>query len=637
MRNFLSRSIWRISQYLNSIPVFVRTVIAILIQVGLIALSNLIAFALRFEAQIPHDYWQMMLQGLPLVSAIYIVVFWVFGVEKGLWRYIGFHDLKLIVSASLTSLIVCYLLMHSTLGWYGYPRTVIILTGLLSLVFLVGIRGFTRVLREWTSATQSNAVRILIVGAGSAGEMLARDLTINSRYQYKPVVFVDDNPGKQKRTIHGIPVGGTIADIPALIRRSDVQELVVAIPSASTELIQRILAAASSSGVPIKTLPSTRQILVNSVLMQQVRPMSLEDLLQREPIETDLKELYPLLRGRRIMVTGAGGSIGSELCRQVAHYQPAMLILFERHENSLHALDLELRALYPSVNLRVVVGDVTHEGQVRAMLKTGRPDIIFHAAAYKHVPMMERNVAEAIRNNVFGTKVVAQAACAARVERMVLISSDKAVNPCNVMGATKRLAESIIQLLNKQGPTKFTTVRFGNVLGSAGSVVPLFTEQIKKGGPVTVTHPEIKRYFMTIPESVQLILQATLRGAGGDLFVLDMGEQIRVVDLARNMIMLSGHMLDRDIKITFIGLRPGEKLYEELFEQGEQVEPTSHSKIKRAVCGPSLSATELTRGLDEIADLLAQPDPDLLLLSLKRLVPTFTPATNVSSDRQLTQ
>jgi FlaA1/EpsC-like NDP-sugar epimerase len=397
----------------------------------------------------------------------------------------------------------------------------------------------------------------------------------------------------------------------------------VAIPSATPQLMQRILAASEACHLPIKTLPNVKQLLDGSVSMRRVRPLSLEDLLQREPIQTDLQELHPLLEGKSVLVTGAGGSIGSELCRQIARYRPAMLVLFERHENSLYALDLELRETFPQVRTLAVIGDVTNAKQVAGVFRTCAPHLIFHAAAHKHVPMMERNRGEAIRNNVVGTRIVGEAALAAGVEHFVLISTDKAVNPTSVMGATKRIAEFFAQDLNRRNKTRFTVVRFGNVLGSNGSVVPLFTEQIRRGGPVTVTHPDIKRYFMTIPEAVQLVLQASVLGRGGDVFVLDMGEQIRVVDLARNMIILSGHVPDQDIKITYTGLRPGEKLYEELFDGGERVEPTAHAKIKRAVSRATLEGESLARHVQELETLLDGSDQEKLTRKLQEMVPNY--------------
>jgi FlaA1/EpsC-like NDP-sugar epimerase len=553
----------------------------------------------------------------------------VFGIHRGLWRYVGFHDLKLILSAGVASTAALYLIMHGFLGRVAYPRSVIILTGVLGVVFLGGVRVAVRVFREWATSIGSATARLMIVGAGNAGEMLARDLKMNPAYRYEPVVFVDDNPAKQKRTIHGVPVEGTIEDIPWLVQRHAVKEIIIAIPSAPPTLMQRVLAASATCHVPIKTLPNVRQILDSPVSMRQARPMRLDDLLQREPIQTDLQELHPLLEGKRILVTGAGGSIGSELCRQIARYRPALLVLFERHENSLYTFEMELRESFPQVEIRAVVGDVTDVDGVKTVFGTFAPQLIFHAAAHKHVPLMERNEREAVRNNVLGTRTVASAAQSAGVDRFVLISTDKAVNPSNVMGATKRVAEYVVQAMNGAGATRFTVVRFGNVLGSNGSVVPLFAEQIKKGGPVTVTHPEIKRYFMTIPESVQLILQASVRGQGGDVFVLDMGEQVRIADLARNMIVLSGLVPDRDIKIAFTGLRPGEKLYEELFEQDERIEPTSHGKIKRAVSQMPFTQGELYRHLEELESVLSRSDSDEVVRKLKTILPTYAPANRV--------
>ena len=635
MRQFSSWLFQRATQTFEGIPSLTRLVCAMLTQIGLVMLANLFAFMLRFEMQIPDNYWQWALRGMPFIAAVYGIGFGVFGIQRGLWRYVGFHDLKLIVGTGLASTVATYALFHGFLGWVAYPRSVIVLTGLLSIIFLGGIRVAVRILREWAMAVDRTTTRVLIVGAGNAGEMLARDLRMNPAHKYEPAVFVDDNPIKQRRTIHGIPVEGVIEDIPSLVRRYRVKEIIVAIPSALPRVMQRVVASAAACHVPIKTLPNVRQILDSPVSLRQVRPMRLDDLLQREPIQTDLRELHPLLEGKRVLITGAGGSIGSELCRQIARYRPAGLVLFERYENNLYALELELRESFPHVEIRAVVGDVTDADGVKATFRSCAPQLIFHAAAHKHVPLMEQNEREAVRNNIFGTRIVADAALAAGVERFVLISTDKAVNPTNVMGATKRIAECLVKEISRRGSTLFTVVRFGNVLGSNGSVVPLFAEQIRKGGPVTVTHPDIKRYFMTIPEAVQLILQASVRGQVGDVFVLDMGEQVRIADLARNMIVLSGFAPDRDIKITFTGLRPGEKLYEELFEQGERIEPTSHDKIKRAVSRASFEAEELSRHLSGLEACLAQADPGAILHKLQVMVPTYSPSgpESVPSER----
>ena len=605
-----------------------RLLLVVGVQLALIIAANLLAFVFRFEGDIPPSYRDLAFATLPIVVAVYLLGLWAFGLFSGLWRYVGLHDLGRILWASIVGTVVFYALVRGGLGWIEYPRSVIILTGVLVGGLLAGIRLTVRWFREWLQIVGPTSRRALIIGAGNAGELLVRDLQANPAYNYKPVAFVDDDSVKRNVKIHGVPVLGTIADIQRVARSAEAQEIIVAIPSATPKLMQRILAASEGCHAPIKTLPNVKQFLDNHVSMRQVRPMSLEDLLQREPIQTDLQELHPLLEGKRVLVTGAGGSIGSELCRQIARYRPALLILFERHENSLYALDLELREMFPQVKTVAVVGDTTSRDRVGEVFGAYSPQLIFHAAAHKHVPLMEQNPGEAVRNNIFGTRIVGEASLAAGVERFVLISTDKAINPTNVMGATKRIAECLVQRMNQRGPTLFTVVRFGNVLGSNGSVVPLFAEQIKKGGPVTVTHPDIKRYFMTIPESVQLILQASVRGQGGDVFVLDMGEQIRVTDLARNMIVLSGLVPDQDIKITYTGLRAGEKLYEELFEQGERVEPTSHDKIKRAVSQMPFAQDELDRHLEEFAQLLPRSNSGGVIQKLQAMLSTYAPSEN---------
>lgn len=597
-----------------------RLVVVTAVQISLILAANLSAFALRFDGDIPPDYWRLALKTLPLVGLIYGLALWVFGIQRGLWRYVGLHDLARIAWASFAGAVACYLLFHWVLGRVDYPRSVIILTGLLAGGFLAGIRLGVRGLREWLRIIEPSARRVLIVGAGNAAELLTRDLQANPSYHYCPVAFVDDAPVKQRMKIHGIPVAGTIADVREVVERYAAQEIIVAIPSASPDLMHRILAVSEPCGIPLKTLPTVKQMLDSPVSMRHVRPVSIEDLLQREPIRTDLKELHPLLEGKRIAVTGAGGSIGSELCRQVARYRPALLVLLERHENSLYAIDRELRETFPDMRLHSFVADTTVPERIADILRDTAPQAIFHAAAHKHVPLMEDNPGEAVRNNVFGTRTVAEAAIAAGVELFVLVSTDKAVNPMNVMGATKRLAELVVQEMDRRGATRFTVVRFGNVLGSNGSVVPLFAEQIRRGGPVTVTHPEIRRYFMTIPEAVQLILQASVMARGGDVFVLDMGEQIRVLDLARNMIRLSGHVPDRDIRISFIGLRPGEKMYEELFDQSEQVEATAHDRIMRAAGRPVCGPDEIGRRLKTLEALLHCRDSSAIVRSLMDIV-----------------
>jgi FlaA1/EpsC-like NDP-sugar epimerase len=632
MRKFVISVFHRLVVRYGQVVLRYRSVLVICTQLGLIVAANTTAFALRFEGDIPPDYARLFLLGLPFVLAIYGIGLVAFGIQRGLWRYVGLHDLGRILWASVISSAVLYGVVHGLLEWVAYPRSVIILTGVLSGLYLGGIRLSVRWFREWLRVLSPLARRVLIVGAGHAGELLVRDMLSDRESHYRPVGLVDDDPIKRKMKIHGIPVVGAVADIPRLARGLVAHEIIVAIPSASTALKQRILAASEGCKIPIKTLPSVKQLLANPEALRQVRPMSLEDLLQREPIQMDRQELHPLLEGKRVLVTGAGGSIGSELCRQIARYHPTMLILFERYENGLFALDLELRALYPKITIIPAIGDVTIPERVAEVLQQTDPELVFHAAAHKHVPLMELNPKEAVRNNVFGTKTVAEASLASGVDRFVLISTDKAVNPTSVMGATKRVAEDLLQSLSHRGRTKFTVVRFGNVLGSNGSVVPLFTDQIRRGGPVTVTHPEIKRFFMTIPEAVQLVLQASLLGQGGEVFVLDMGEQVKVVDLARNMIVLSGLVPDQDIQIVYSGLRPGEKLYEELFEETEQVELTAHAKIRRAINASAIQSDRLDRVIAHLEAAVSHGDDDELVRRLNEAVPTYAPMSSRSIE-----
>jgi FlaA1/EpsC-like NDP-sugar epimerase len=594
------------------------------IQLFLIFAANLTAFLLRFDAEIPPEYQTIMWDHVPAVLLVFGLGMWMFGTQRGLWRYVGLHDIGKIILASLTGAALLYGVLHLIGGVIQYPRSVIVLTGLLNGLYLVGIRLAVRWFREWLRIVGPTTRRALIVGAGNAGELLVRDMLSGGDYDCRPVGFLDDDPVKHKMRIHGIPVVGNIVVIKEAAEKLEANEIIIAIPSASTTVMQQILRASEGCTIPIKTLPSVKRLLDDPVSLRQVKPMNLDDLLQREPIETDRQELDPLIGGKTLLVTGAGGSIGSELCRQIAQRKPRLLVLFERYENALHSLMLELGATFPDVKILPVIGDVTVPDRVAEIFHQTNPDIVFHAAAHKHVPLMELNPKEAIRNNILGTRGVAEAAVKHGVDRFVLISTDKAVNPSSIMGATKRVAEHLMQEFNQEGLTKFTVVRFGNVLGSNGSVVPLFYDQIRRGGPVTVTHPEIKRFFITIPEAVQLVLQASVIGKGGEVFVLDMGEQIKVTDLARNMIVLAGLVPGKDVEIVFTGLRPGEKLYEELFEEREQVKPTAHPKIRRAVGAPVLIG-ELREWLESLQANLPKSEEEELLHDLRRLVPSFQP------------
>ena len=593
---------------------------------GLVFFANIFSFLLRFEGNIPKEYLDVCLQMLPILLLITMASLWSLGLFHGLWRYVGFHDLVRIFLACVMASIGFYLVTIWGVRGTPYPRSTIILTGILSTGFLSGVRLTYRWFREWIHRSQTMGCRVLIVGAGNAGELLLRDLQCNGSHNYAPVAFVDDDPNKLKKSIHGIPIAGKIQDIPTVCDQYQVQEIILAMPSASPLDRQKILFACETCPIPIKTLPNIQEILKSPLSFHGVHTFTLEDLLQREPVRTELAELKPLLHGKRILVTGAGGSIGSELCRQISLYAPSQLVLFERHENSLYKLDMELREKFPHFPILATIGDTTDQRRVEAVYSLYTPQLVFHTAAHKHVPLMESNAMEAIRNNVFGTKVVSEAALRYGTEQFVLISTDKAINPTSVMGATKWIAEGLIQNFNGSSPCRFNIVRFGNVLGSNGSVVPLFSEQIKNGGPVTVTHPEIQRFFMTIPEAVQLCLQASSMGQGGDVFVLDMGDQIHILDLARNMIRLSGFVPNQDIKITFSGLRPGEKLHEELVGKDEILGATKHRKIKKVQPFPYSKTGLLNDQLKSLEELLASGQPEQLIQKLQDIVPGYTPA-----------
>ncbi|RJQ68741.1 MAG: polysaccharide biosynthesis protein [Desulfobacteraceae bacterium] len=540
------------------------------------------AYWFRFNLQtIPAPYLHGCLWLILFSIPVYGVVFWFFGLYRGLWRFASLQDLSRIVKSVTLGALVVTLLGAVFSRLEGIPRSVLLLSPILLIIGLTGPRLCYRWFKDQRlQLNKEGGRRTLIVGAGQAGELLLRDLILKQEYQ--PVAFVDDDRKKHNREIHGVRVYGGSENIREIVRLLDVDLVLFAIPSASRETVKRLVAECARAEVECKTLPSLIELSGNQVEAKQLRPVTLEDLLGRETVELDQQAIVGYLNNRTVLVTGGGGSIGSELCRQVAGLQPAKLIIFDHSEFNLYDIDYELRSLFPDLKIINVLGDLKNYDRVDWVFRKFTPDVVFHAAAYKHVPMLELNPAEGVQNNVFGTRMVADAADRYQVDRFVLVSTDKAVNPANVMGTTKRIAEIYCQNLDLRSQTKFITTRFGNVLGSAGSVVPLFEKQIKNGGPVTVTHREIKRYFMTIPEAVGLILQAGSMGKGGEIFVLEMGEPIYIRDLAEQMIRLSGLVPHRDIQIEYIGLRPGEKLFEEIFHESEDLRGTTHPKLQLA-------------------------------------------------------
>jgi FlaA1/EpsC-like NDP-sugar epimerase len=602
-------------------------------QAALITLIYICSFLLRFEFRLEIPERLLIAQTLLLVLAVKLLVFYLFGLLRGWWRYVGLSDALDISKASLISSGCLYLAIKLLIDFDGYPRSVLIIDMALTVLVVGGTRFLVR---AYTEGLQHNADErsVLVVGAGRAGSTIVREMKRNPQLGMLPIGFVDDDPSKHGIRIHGVRVLGSTDQISEIIRRNEVQNVLIAIPSARGNQIERIVSKCQQCRVDFKILPPiSRHINGNSARISAVRDLCLEDLLGREAVHTDLASIRNELEGRVLLITGAGGSIGSELSRQVANFQPRSVILLERSENALFQLGMELSANLPQQHFVPVIADIQDVATLRDIFALHRPDIVFHAAAYKHVPMMEENCFQAVTNNIFGTYNVALLARQFACKGFVMISSDKAVNPTNVMGVTKRIAELIMLGLTHEN-TRYVAVRFGNVLGSNGSVVPIFQQQIRDGGPVTVTHPEARRYFMTIPEAVQLVLQASIMGDSSEIFVLDMGKAVRVVDLARNLIRLSGLEPDRDIEIIYTGLRPGEKLVEELMLEGEGLKRTSHEKI-RVLHGTEVGLGQMRLWLDELAALVASKNVHALVQMFQQIVPEYRPSEEILASAQI--
>jgi FlaA1/EpsC-like NDP-sugar epimerase len=558
-----------------------RNVVTVTVNLGIAAAAYLMAFGLRWDFRIPSDQARVMLLTLPLLLLCKLVAFRLANLFSEWWQHVSLRDVQDIVRGNVLASVLFLVALVYVRGLHGYPRSVVLLDLLLCTTAMGGSRIAIRIWRERDQRPPTRHIEsvALIVGAGSAGIRLLDEIENRPHLRTAVAGFVDDDVAKVGLRVSGTPVLGRIDHIPELVPLHDVNEVLVAIPSASGALLRRIVRLCDEARVRHRVLPSLGELVAGRVMFTQMREVKVDDLLAREPVRLDLARVRAFLAGRVVLVTGAAGSIGSELCRQVAAQGPERLVLYDRHENGMFALEKELQARQPAVRLEAVLGDILLEDQLDAVLSRFRPEVVFHAAAYKHVSMAERNPLEAVRNNILGTRNVARAAIAHGVKEFVLVSTDKAVRPTSVMGVTKRIAEMVVQSF-QNGCCRFVAVRFGNVLGSNGSVVPIFREQIARGGPVTVTHPDVTRYFMTIPEAVQLILQAAGTGHGGEIFVLEMGQAVRIANLARQMIRLSGFEPDEDIEIVFTGLAPGEKLHEELMSDGEEVVPTHHDRIR---------------------------------------------------------
>lgn len=596
---------------------------------------NYMAFWLRFDGNIPSATYTLFLKTLPLVLFIRMGGVYLFGLNHGLWRYVGLRDLLRIVWSVVTSSALIWAAVR-LLNVQGYPRSIYLIDTVLLLVVFSILRSPKKIFKLFTQ-TGIGGRRILIIGAGNAGEMIARDMGQDRRYRCRPIAFVDDDPMKRFKKIHNIPVAGNCDEMETVVAALRPDEILIAIPSATPLETKRIMNRCKLLNLPIKTLPNIAGTVDGNISMTDIRSLDIEDLLGRDEIQIHDLALSEKIRGKKVLVTGAGGSIGSELCRQVASLQPGLLILLERHENNLYQIEMNLRDHFPTLPIEGILADICDTEKMDHVFSGLRPQMVFHAAAYKHVPMMERSPLQAIRNNILGTHEIISKSDLYGVDEFVLISTDKAVSPSSVMGATKRVAEMMIRYFDSQSRTKLVSVRFGNVLESAGSVVPLFRAQIKQGGPVKVTHPEVKRYFISIREAVQLVLQASLLGNGGEIFVLDMGEPIKIIDLAKKMITLSGFSPEHDIPIQMIGLRPGEKLHEGLFEVGEEVIKTQHEKIllakKRKVCVDLPSYIKRFAAMDNHTDL------EEIKALLKELIPKYqcketSPLPNISIEKK---
>jgi FlaA1/EpsC-like NDP-sugar epimerase len=561
---------------------------------ALVAAAWYVAFQVRFDQGVPGRYDEFLgLDVFIAVVAVKMLVFVAFGLYEHWWRYVSIQDMWrsfLAVTVASTAAVLVLYLWSPVDGW-RLPRGIIAIDWILVLALVTGVRLLVRTLieRPGRRGIVARGKEALIVGAGDAGQLVIREMLKSRALGYTPTALVDDDPRKKNMRLHGIRVLGTTADLPRLLADQKPDEVIIAIPSAPGDVRQRVVNACRDAGVPVKTLPGVHELIAGDLnLFQQLREVQVEDVLGRDSVDLDMPSIASYIAGSTVLVTGAGGSIGSELCRQVAALGAAQIVLVEHAENALVTIERELQHERRFTATVPVLADVKDRVKIRRLLDRHRPDVVFHAAAYKHVPLMEANPLESVRNNVIGTRVMAEVASECGVKRFVLVSTDKAVRPKNVLGQTKALCEWLVEAAAARGAngTSFISVRFGNVLGSSGSVIPLFRRQIARGGPVTVTHPDMERYFMTIPEAVQLIVQAGAIGESGDIFVLDMGKPVKIVDLAHNMIRLSGREPDRDIPIEFIGVRPGEKLHEDLWGEGEAAVPTAHPKILRAACRP---------------------------------------------------
>ncbi len=613
------------------------------IDIVLIVLSIYTAYLLRFDFSIPKVFLENLVKIMPLIVTVKIACFHFFDLYRGMWRFTSIPDLlNVIKAASLSSLIIIAGILV-LFRFQQFPRSTYAIDWLLIIMLLSGIRITSRIYFQMTENSGEgirNTIRsalaayrrsfqlrqnLLIIGAGNCGETICREISSNEILHYNIIGFLDDDPQKRNKKIHGISILGSIDELNDLTKKIKVDEILIAIPSSTSAEMRRIVNHCEQSQIPYKTLPSYGELINGRVTVKDLREVAYRDLLRREPVNLDQARIGAYLRGNSVVVTGAAGSIGSELCRQICRFKPQNLILYERAESPLYEIELELHQKFPDIEIVTILGDILDHHLLQRTFEHYVPQTVFHAAAYKHVPMLEIQPWRAVINNIVGTQRMVEMSKRFKVERFVFVSTDKAVRPANIMGASKRIAEMLVQCHDhKSSDTKFMTVRFGNVVGSIGSVVPLFKKQIAEGGPITVTHPEVTRYFMTIPEACQLILQAGAMGEGREIFILEMGTPIRIIDMARDLIRLSGLEPEVDIKIELIGLRPGEKLHEELITAEEGIVTTDHDKIL-VLKGQKCNISDLLDIIDELRAKSLTQDTEGLRAAFKTFLPEYQP------------
>ena len=611
---------------MNSVQGYVshRKWIKVAIDAIAVALSFVATLAIRFEFNIPSSYLANLLLVMPAIVFLCLLANYILRIYSGRWKYASFDELLNLVSAVTISTAILFLTVLLIPGARKYiPISVAVAGGILALFVMAFVRLQFRLFGEMKlKRSEHGGKKVLLVGAGEAGEMVARDMLRHPEYGYSPIGFIDDDPDKRKLVVQGVPVLGSRDVIPRVVKNHDIDEIFITIPSATGEKVREVLPFCKETEAEIKILPSIARTMTGDVGVAAVRELKLEDLLGREPVETDTASISTYITDKVVMVTGAGGSIGSELSRQLCRLGPSRLLFLDNDETSLYDLDMDLARQVSRCPADVIVADIRDSDRLETVFKRYSPQVIFHSAAMKHVPMMELHPSEAVKNNVLGTHNLARLAIKHDVEHFILISTDKAVHPVNVMGTTKRVAELLIRCSEGKDSTLFTAVRFGNVLGSRGSVVPVFRKQIEDGGPVLVTHPEVTRYFMTVNEAAQLVIQAGAYTKGNDVFVLDMGEPVRIIDLANEMVRLLGGVRDIEIRVT--GLRPGEKLHEKLVFQVEEMLPTPHSKIGKVIHGFELPQ-DFEANANELIEAAVRDDDDEIRVLLSRLVPGYLP------------